>query len=329
MLPLALMGAGLVGQGISGYLAYQRQKEAEKALEDIESQELPRYALGRGWNQYGQLALQDIYKPQGYTGAETGKFYQDLAKIQAQGLGAAQSYGGGNLSRALLAQSTGQGIGALNQFAAQNAALARQARAQGLSRFGQYAGQEQAIANANIAQDIARRKMLEEYYGQAARQNRDYWQGLIGGMGSQLLGAGANLAGAGYLKGLGGTTTPTDVTAPYKTFAQEASKQTFVPSGYDIMNTYKANRKLYDLGMTGSEENPFMGSGYGTKNYGMLGANLTDNLVDYNTAPYTPRVPVGYGMRILPSNANPFSGNVYDAMDAYNKGILGTGYYRK
>lgn len=190
-------GAGLVGKGISAYESYQRSRQAQKQLNDLQNQQIPQYQLGTAQQRMGAMALRDIANPTGYTGAETGQFNQNLAKINAGAMNNASSMAGGNLSRAMLAGTNANAMNATNQFAAQGANLRRNAYNSGMGRYGAFAGAEQAVGNANTQAALNRRMMIERALGGAVQSNRDYAQGELTGMAGDVAGAGSQLLAKG------------------------------------------------------------------------------------------------------------------------------------
>jgi len=196
MLPLALAGVGLAAKGYNMYQASQREKQAMNALKDLAKTPYAKYGVNPLVQRYTQMGLRDIQNPQGFSGAETAGFQQGLAQSQAGARQNALSIGGGSVARAVNAGLNSANLGAMNQFAGQNASLARQNRNLGFSRYMQGAGVAQNIDNMNTQNEINRRVMMEQAYGAAARQNRDIYNQSLEGMGNDLL-------GAGLYKGLG------------------------------------------------------------------------------------------------------------------------------
>ena len=54
-------GVGLVGKGISAYESYQRSRQAQKQLNDLQNQPIPQYQLGTAPVSYTHLTLPTIY----------------------------------------------------------------------------------------------------------------------------------------------------------------------------------------------------------------------------------------------------------------------------
>ena len=194
---VGVAGAGLAVKGISAYQSYQRSREAQKKSNDLQNQTPPQHQLGQAQQRMGGIALRDIANPTGYTGAETGQFNQNLAKINAAAMNNASSMAGGDLSRAMLAGTNANAMNATNQFAAQGANLRRNAYNSGMGRYGAFAGAEQAVGNANTQAALNRRMMIERALGGAVQSNRDYAQGELTGMAGDVEGAGTQLLAKG------------------------------------------------------------------------------------------------------------------------------------
>ena len=192
-IPLAMSLAGAGAKGYNMFQANKREKEALKQLDQLRNTPYARYSVNPLVRRYTELGLRDFQQPQGFTGAETAAFRQQLAAQNAALAANAMSAGGGSVGRAVTGLNNINTINALNQFAGQGAALARSARNLGMSRYMQGAGVAQGIDNMNIQNELNRRMMLEQALGAAARQNRDIVSRGIEGIGTDLLGAGLNL----------------------------------------------------------------------------------------------------------------------------------------
>ena len=196
-IPLAIpLAMSLVGAGAKGYNMFQankREKQALKQLDQLRNTPYARYSVNPLVKRYTDLGLRDFQNPQGFTGAETAAFKQNLAAQNAALAANAMNVGGGSVGRAVTGLNNINTINALNQFAGQGAGLARAARNLGMSRYMQGAGVAQGIDNMNIQNELNRRMMLEQAFGAAARQNRDIVSRGIEGLGTDLMGAGLNL----------------------------------------------------------------------------------------------------------------------------------------
>lgn len=193
-IPLVMAGAGLATKGYGMYEANKREKEANRQLAELAKKPYERYKVNPLVQKYTQMGLREIQNPQGFTGAEAAQFQQRVAAAQEAARRNALSLGGSSVSRAVQGSLGSANLAAQNQFAAQNAALARTSRNLGFNRFMQGAGVAQGIDQMNTQTELNRRMMLEQALGAASRQAADQKRSMISGMGSDLLGAGLNLA---------------------------------------------------------------------------------------------------------------------------------------
>ena len=256
-IPLAMTAVGVGAKGYNMFQANKREKEALKQLDQLRNTPYARYSVNPLVRRYTELGLRDFQQPQGFTGAETAAFRQQLAAQNAALAANAMSAGGGSVGRAVTGLNNINTINALNQFAGQGAALARSARNLGMSRYMQGAGVAQGIDNMNIQNELNRRMMLEQALGAAARQNRDIVSRGIEGLGTDLLGAGLNI-GLNEL-----------YTNPNASFFGNKSK------GGDIGGSSASNLNIPKFGTSLSDEskkalgiptykNPYAFSTYGT-----------------------------------------------------------------
>ena len=91
----------------------------------------------------------------------------------------------------------GQEGDALGSFYAGDEAIRRANRQTGMGRMGTAASVSQAVRDRNAQQKLNYRLMLEQALGGSIRSNKDYINNMIGGLGSDLITAGAYLDG-GY-----------------------------------------------------------------------------------------------------------------------------------
>ena len=173
MFPLALATAvPQVGLGL-----YETIKSA-KALKNLQGQAQPQYSMSPEYQQYYNTTAQNAN--QGFTGAETAAFKQNVAQQQNTGFQQGVSMSGGNLAQALASGFKAQNIGAMNQFAGQDAQLHRQ----NIEAWGGAAGQMQQQQNLINQQKIQHRMQLESAYGGALKSGLgNITNGLMGGLG--------------------------------------------------------------------------------------------------------------------------------------------------
>ncbi len=150
-------GVATVGIGVGVY----QHSQAKKALKNLQNQEMPQYTMSPESRNYYDTVRQQAQG--GFSNAETAAFKQNLAQQQNAGYQQAIQQSGGNLGQALSTGLQAQNIGALNQFAGQDAQLHRQ----NIAQLGAATGDVQGQYNLINQQKIQRRTMLEQAYGQA------------------------------------------------------------------------------------------------------------------------------------------------------------------
>lgn len=193
MLPLLAAGAALAGTGLNLYnmsQASNREDQARAEANRLSQVPIAKYTPNsRLLGYYGQ-AVNDVANPQGYTGAERGRFGSRLSQILATQRANAEQLGGGGVSRAIGAIGNANSINALNDFSANDANLARNYRNQGLSRMGSTISQLQNLDNMNTQVELQRRMMKEQALGNAIQSNRDVVSNGISNLGNDLMGFG-------------------------------------------------------------------------------------------------------------------------------------------
>ncbi len=189
-LPLILAGIGAGTQLYNMYNSYSRQKQAEEAAAKLANTPVAQYTPNSRLLNYYQGAVGDVATPQGYTGAERGRFGSRLNEILNTQAYNATNIGGGNAARTIGAIGASNSIGALNDFAANDASLARQNKNMGYSRMANAISQLQNIDNMNTQTSLSRRLMAEQAAGEGIRSNRDMWQQGLTNLGQDLIGYG-------------------------------------------------------------------------------------------------------------------------------------------
>jgi len=183
---LTAMGVGAAAQGVGALFSYFNQRDAQRQLDALNKQPLPRYSVNPAVSRIYGGAMRGVAQPQGFTGGQRAMYNQDIA----QGLNAqynnARSMGGGSLSRAISGSLAGNRLNAYNQMAGQDAQLARQYQNAAYSRMLGAANTMQGIQNQNTAVDVNRRLRQEELLGQAITSNRDYRRNMLNQLGSEL-----------------------------------------------------------------------------------------------------------------------------------------------
>ncbi len=190
-----VIAAGVGLKAVQGGMAYARQRRAEKRLDELSKQALPQYSATPQLQRYYSQALRESRTPQGFTPEQTAAFESGMGKTINARMAAARGMAGGQLNRAVRGTSIADQLASLNQFAAQDAAIARQNRMSALGRLGSATSQMQNLANQNVSNLYQRRMMTEQGLGAAIQQNRDIWQQAIGDTGSDLMSAGVKMYG--------------------------------------------------------------------------------------------------------------------------------------
>lgn len=155
--------ANIIGGGIRAY-------KANKALKNLQGQPMPQYSLSPQLSNAYAMAQKNVNNAQGYTPEETAAFTQNLAMNNNAAFQRAKDIGGGNLSSAIGAGINYGNIGALNKFAASDAALRRETQMQNQGQLYNLAGQLQNQQNLADQAKIQQRMQLESAYGQALQQ---------------------------------------------------------------------------------------------------------------------------------------------------------------
>ena len=217
------VGAGL--KAVQGGMAYARERKAARQLRELSKQPLPQYSATPQLQRYYQQALQESRTPEGFTPEQRAQFQGQMGSAINARMAAARGMSGGQLGRAVRGTSIADKLTALNQFAAQDAAIARQNRMAALGRLGGATSQMQSLANQNVGNLYQRRMMTEQALGRAQQQNRDIWQQAIGDTGSDLMSAGTSM----YAYNKAYPTNPTGGTGVEKTTTLPDLNMSFAP----------------------------------------------------------------------------------------------------
>lgn len=208
---VAIGGGAALSTGIGIGRARKADKERGRQQERLDAllkQDLPKFKRTNELGQFYSQAATEALNPQGFTGAETAAFNQNLGTLQNTQMQNAINRAGGQTGRFIGGVLNTQGINALNQFAVNDAQLARQNRMAALGRQGNAISQFQNIENQNAAAEIQRRLLTEQMLGGAIaqqKQNIDNAWKSVGDLGALATGYGLSgaLGGAG-----GGGTNP-------------------------------------------------------------------------------------------------------------------------
>ena len=199
---LGLTGIGLsaASQGVGALFSYLNQRDAQRQLDRLNKQPLPRYTVNPAVSRIYGGAMRGVAQPQGFTGAQRAMYNQDIAQGLNTQYSNARSMGGGSLSRAISGSLAGNRLNAYNQMAGQDAQLARQYQNAAYSRLLGAANTMQNIQNQNTSMDANRRLRQEELLGNAISSQRDFRRGMLGQFAGEMgtLGTYSLLDGSGY-----------------------------------------------------------------------------------------------------------------------------------
>ena len=157
--------ASLIVGGVSAVTSGIKAYRAHKQLKELQKQEMPNYAITPEM-QHAYSRAEGMTN-RGFSGAEEAAFKANLGQSSNTSYRQALDQSGGGMSQAILGGLNSRNVGALNQFAGQDAALRRQ----NIQYADSLAGQLQNQTNMATEQDIARRLEMERGYGQAVSQN--------------------------------------------------------------------------------------------------------------------------------------------------------------
>lgn len=195
----ALVAGGVAAKGSTASSSKQDQRIAERQLRDLYATPKARYGITpeikRGYSQaYGEAS-----NPQGYTGAQTNTFRNQLGELLKTRFANATNASGGSGAKAINATLAGQETGAINNFAANDPSQSNKRYA--LGRMDRFAGNYQDVATRNAQEDINYRTMTERALGNAIASQKNYRRQMWSSLGSQLIGVGGQVMG----KGMGST----------------------------------------------------------------------------------------------------------------------------
>jgi hypothetical protein len=167
-----------------------------KGLKELKKQERPNYTVSP--EMYNSQQRSFINSKYGFTPQQTGNFNQQLGRNMVGNFRNQVNMGGGNLAQALSSRGNAQNLGALNQFANQDAAL--------LNQNIRYNDQ----MNANIQNQLNRR------VGQNVAYRMSDERAVGGSLQSGLTNLASGMNSMGSNAGGGGTQTPTNTQQPFQ-----------------------------------------------------------------------------------------------------------------
>ena len=194
---MAVGGAALkAGTAIDSAIQARR---LQRSLEKLQKQPIEKFTVSPQVENLYRQAVGEASTPEGFGGATTSAFRQNLARLNRGRFGQALNMSGGSGARGINAVLNNQGMDAINQFALNNENLTRSNRLGALGRAGSYANQFQNIRDRNTQFAQNYRMQLERALGEGIRGNRDYVRSMASGLGSDLM-----MSGIGYLNGFQG-----------------------------------------------------------------------------------------------------------------------------
>ncbi len=194
---LILAGAGALGKGIQYAKARKDEKKALSELKDLQATPWSKYSVTPQVSSFYSRVLGGVTNPQGMPAAERQQANAGINTAQNTQMYNVAGTSGGNLSRYISGAINNQGVQAQNQLAARDAQMRQQNYMQNLGMLGTAANQYQNVNNMNTQTELNRRMLLEQALGGSALNNKRFQQEAIGGLSSDML-------GAGLMLGLGG-----------------------------------------------------------------------------------------------------------------------------
>jgi hypothetical protein len=185
---LAIAGAGAKAYGAIDSAI--QNKRLMRSLEKLQQQPIDKFTVTPQIENLYRQAMSDASNPEGFGGATTNAFRQNLGRFQRGRFNQALNMSGGSGARGINAVLNNQGMDSINQFAVGDENLRRSNRLAGLGRAGSYASQFQNIKDRNTQFNQNYRMQLENALGQGIRSNRDYIRNTISGAGSDLITSG-------------------------------------------------------------------------------------------------------------------------------------------
>ncbi len=193
-------GLGAISTGVGMVNSARDLKRSRSMLDRLGREALPEYSVDPSMQNYYNTASGMAASPQGFTGAERGRFRSGLNSTLATTRSAARNITGGGMGRALSALDVLPRINAETNFAAQDAGLARQQQNAAFGRMYQGAANMQSIRDRNAQMRIQRRLQTEQALGRAIQSNKDYMKNSFTRLGGDLITSGLMLG----MNGMGG-----------------------------------------------------------------------------------------------------------------------------
>jgi hypothetical protein len=186
-LSIVALGLGTVGKLATIPSSIRSERAMRKSLDKLNATPMARYTVSPEITKLYQQSIGDASNPEGYSGAETSNFRNQLGRISRGRFRAATNASGGSGARAINSILKGSELDATSNFYAGEAGLRRSNRLGALNRSMGYANQFQQTRDRNTNQDINYRMNLENALGQGIRSQRDFRNNLFSGLGSDLI----------------------------------------------------------------------------------------------------------------------------------------------
>lgn len=188
---LTAAGIGLATTAYGMYNSYQEKEAAERAAR--KQGPYQDFTVTPEMRSVYSTATNDANNALGFTASETANFRNELANNTNTTMYNANRATGGNMSRYLARGLNTRNLGAINNFAAQDARLRVQNRNSALGRKQAAAGVMQGVSDRNTQAKNYRKMLIEQALGGAiAQQKQNFQQGIadIGQLGFTVAGAG-------------------------------------------------------------------------------------------------------------------------------------------
>lgn len=200
-MPLIVSGVALAAKlGTDIYRGVQANKERKKAqsqLDKLAKTPIPQYSVSPEVQSYYSQAASEAANPQGFSGAETAAFNQNVARNTNTQYANAVNRAGGQASQYIANLLNMNNLNAYNQFAAQGEGIRRGNRQAAFGRQAQGMSQIQNVNNMNTQSQLQRRLMVEQALGGTIAQQKqnidNMWKGIgdtAGNVGGFALGGG-------------------------------------------------------------------------------------------------------------------------------------------
>jgi len=187
--PLSIAALGIGAAAKLGTIpsSIRSERAMRKSLDKLNATPMQRYTIDPKIQKLYEQSIGEASNPEGYSGAETSNFRNQIGRISRGRFRAATNASGGSGARAINSILKGQELDASGNFYAGEAGLRRSNRLGALNRSMGYANQFQQTRDRNTNQDINYRMNLENALGQGIRQQRDSRLNMLSGLGSDLI----------------------------------------------------------------------------------------------------------------------------------------------